>query len=185
MSNEGAKLIFLIGFMGSGKSHEGSLLSQQLGLPFIDLDKWIEEKDDETIAAIFNNKGEEYFRLRERDAIKEVYHSLSDKSQHNLDFSGFKGIVATGGGAPCFFDNMEWMNQHGITIWLDLPIDILVERLKKEKLKRPLLANKNDDELNEFIAAKLKERSPFYSRATFHVTDLPNMSLLIQKIKDA
>ncbi len=185
MSNESARIIFLVGFMGSGKSHDGKLLSEELGLPFIDLDKWIEEKEGATISTIFSTKGEAYFRSREREAIKEVYQSISDKSKNTPGFSGFKGIVATGGGAPCFFDNMDWMNQHGVTIWLDLPVEIIVDRLKNEKSKRPLLADKNDDELKAFIAAKLNERSSFYALAAIRIKEIPNTDLLIQKIKDA
>lgn len=185
MKNESARLIFLIGFMGSGKSHEGNLLSQELGLPFVDLDKWIEEKEKAAISTIFSMKGEDYFRIQESEAIKEVYQFLTDDEHDYVDFLGFRGIIATGGGAPCFFDNMNWMNQHGITIWLDLPIELLLERLKKEKSKRPLLAEKNDNELKEFIALKLKERSSFYNHATIRISSLPNTTLLIQKIKDA
>lgn len=185
MSNEGARIIFLIGFMGSGKTHEGKLLAEKLGLPFIDLDTWIEEKEGQTIASIFSNQGEGYFRLQESQAIKDVYHYLIDQNNNNQASLRFKGIVSTGGGAPCFFDNMDWMNQHGVTIWLNLPVEILMDRLNKEKEKRPLLADKADEELKAFITVKLNERNAFYSRATLHITTLPSIDLLIQKIKDA
>lgn len=185
MRNEVPKLIFLVGFMGAGKSHEGRLLSQQLGLPFVDLDKWIEDNEGETIVSIFNTKGEEYFRLREREALSKVYDMLVDPSKHNIEFAGFKGIVATGGGLPCFFDNMNWMNQHGVTIWLNMSVEILFDRLKKDKSKRPLLANKNDVELKEFIAMKLEERSSYYKLATIHINELLNLASWIKKIKNA
>jgi shikimate kinase len=185
MIHDRAQIIFLIGFMGSGKTHEGKLLAENLGLPFIDLDAWIEEKEGQTIASIFSTKGEEYFRIQESQAIKDVYQILIDLNHKDQDSFGFKGVVSTGGGAPCFFDNMEWMNQHGITIWLDVPVEMLMDRLKKEKAKRPLLAEKTDEELKAFIADKLKERNAFYSRAALHLTALPTIDLLIQKIKDA
>lgn len=185
MIHDTAQIIFLIGFMGSGKTHEGKLLAENLGLPFIDLDTWIEEKEGQTIASIFNTKGEGYFRLQESQAIKDVYHFLIDQKDKDQVSFRFKGIVSTGGGAPCFFDNMEWMNQHGVTIWLDLPVEILMDRLKKEKAKRPLLADKTDEELKAFITVKLNERNVFYSRADLHITELPTIDLLIQKIKDA
>jgi shikimate kinase len=185
MIHDTAQIIFLIGFMGSGKTHEGKLLAENLGLPFIDLDTWIEEKEGQTIASIFSTKGEGYFRLQESQAIKDVYHFLIEQNHEDQDSLRFKGIVSTGGGAPCFFNNMDWMNQHGVTVWLDLPVEMLLDRLKKEKSKRPLLADKIDEELKAFITVKLNERNAFYSRAAIHITELPSTDLLIQKIKDA
>ena len=103
MIHDSAQVIFLIGFMGSGKSHDGKLLSEHLGLPFIDLDAWIEEKEGKTISSIFSANGEEYFRLKERDALKEVYEVLTHHQEETAVKGRYKGIVATGGGAPCFF----------------------------------------------------------------------------------
>lgn len=185
MRHEKDKLIFLIGFMGSGKSHEGKLLSHHLGIPFIDLDAWIEEKEAQSITTIFSEKGELVFREKEQDALRKVYQLLSDSQHDAAGHIKYKGIVATGGGAPCFFDNMNWMNEHGLTIWLNLPETILAERLKNEKSKRPLIAGKTDQELKVFIADKLSERSRFYQMASMHITDLLDISILIQKIKDA
>ena len=78
-------------------------------------------------------------------------------------------VLATGGGTPCFHENMQWMNKHGVTIWIDEPIEVLAERLIKEKDHRPLIKSLSDDELHNFLSKKLTERTPFYSQATYHL----------------
>jgi len=138
--------------MGSGKTHWGKLWSSQHKLSFIDLDDLIEEQQGKAIRTIFEEKGEEYFRQIE----SEVLHSL--KNKENI-------IVASGGGTPCFHENMKWMNENGTTVYLKATPAELAQRLIKEKQKRPVIMNTSDDKLEEFIAEKLNERESFYEQA--------------------
>lgn len=144
--------IFLIGFMGSGKSFVGEQLAKRIGLDFIDLDHWIEEQQGQSIARIFETKGEAAFRELERAALYE----MADKD--NI-------LTACGGGTPCFFDNIKWMNQHGVSIYLETPVEILLQRLQPQQAKRPLLKNFDEAALRHFITEKLAERAPFYLQA--------------------
>lgn len=153
--------IFLIGFMGSGKTYWGSRWAEQYDLPFIDLDKLVEQRENKTIAGIFEENGEEYFRNVETSCLKA--------------FSGKRSfIMACGGGAPCFNNNMQWMNEQGTTVYLSAAPSFLCERLMDEKNKRPLLKDLHPTELLSFIEMKLKEREPFYQQAKFI---LPSESL--------
>ncbi|MEY4727536.1 MAG: hypothetical protein RLZZ390_60 [Bacteroidota bacterium] len=181
MSDQHPKLIFLIGFMGSGKSHEGHLLAKHLDLPFIDLDGWIEEQQNRTISEIFRTEGEDSFRNIETAALQQAAHQLLSQSVS----STYAGIISTGGGTPCFHDNMDWMNANGVTVWLNLPVAVLAMRLSKEKSKRPLIANLNDGELYQFIEKKLEERYPYYSMSTLTIDDVMDPSTLTQKITNA
>jgi len=144
--------IFLLGFMGSGKSHWGRAVAEKTRHPFADLDVLIEEREGKTIPSLFAESGEAGFREIERKCL----HSLADFPP---------SIVATGGGTPCFFDNMDWMKQNGLTVYLKMPPEILLERLKKGRDRRPLLKNLNESELYDFIQNRLIEREPFYLRA--------------------
>lgn len=144
--------IFLIGFMGCGKSTMGRALAASLNMTFIDLDTYLEERFFKTIPQIFAEEGEENFRLKERKVLEEV--SAFDQV-----------IVATGGGAPCFFDNMELMNQSGFCIFLDVEIDSLVNRLIHAKTERPLIKGKSPEELHLFIEGMMQKRRPFYEKA--------------------
>ncbi|MDO8366495.1 MAG: shikimate kinase [Saprospiraceae bacterium] len=144
--------LFLIGFMGCGKTHWGRLLAKKTGLPFLDLDDWISQKSGESIAQIFAEKGEHGFRVLERDALQ----ALEDLP---------RSIIATGGGTPCFFDNLDWMNEIGTTVYLKTSPTLLAERLHQEKEFRPLLAEVQDHDLQDFIAQKLEEREHFYLQA--------------------
>lgn len=146
------KNIYLLGFMGCGKSFIGKNLAQMLGWEFLDMDDFIEDNEGMTISKIFAEGGESLFRELERNYLHATY-----------DFS--QTVIATGGGAPCFFDNINWMNHNGKTIYLNTPIHILVERLKKETAHRPLLADKTSDELNHYITTKLEDRNPYYEQA--------------------
>ncbi len=145
-------LIFLIGFMGCGKSTLGRKLAAKTGYDFIDLDKMIEGNSGLSIPQFFAHYGEQAFRELERDSLQKI------------DFRD-KTIIATGGGAPCFFDNMAWMNQHGQTVYIKLTPQTLADRLKHGKAERPLISKLNEKELLEFIAEKIKEREPFYLQA--------------------
>lgn len=144
--------IFLIGMMGSGKSYCAKKIAKKLKLAAYDLDNLVEMTEDLTIAEIFEEEGEEYFRKLEA----KILRWFGEKKNF---------VLATGGGTPCFHKNIDWMNENGITIWLNEPIDVLVERLKPEKNHRPLISELSDEELGSFLTNKLAERTPFYSQA--------------------
>ncbi|MGQ7869629.1 shikimate kinase [Sunxiuqinia sp. sy24] len=144
--------VFLIGYMGCGKSTMGRNLSDQLKIPFVDLDKYIEQKYFKAIPQIFSEEGEAEFRKKEQIALKEV-----------AEFE--EVIVATGGGAPCFFNNMEVMNQAGLCVFLDVATEELADRLIHSKTERPLIKGKSRDELVTFIEESLSGRRPFYEKA--------------------
>jgi shikimate kinase len=146
--------IFLIGMMGSGKSYWAEKLKKRFKVACYDLDALVEMMEERTIAEIFEEDGEEAFRKLETKMLK----LFGEKKQF---------ILSVGGGTPCFNDNMKWMNKTGITIWLDEPIETLVQRLVKEKDHRPLIKNMADEELENFLSAKRKERMEFYSQAVF------------------
>jgi shikimate kinase len=144
--------IFLIGFMGSGKTYLGKQLASKLGFLFVDVDSIIENTEGVTIAQLFDNQGETHFRKIESERLQGL--GKWDEV-----------IISTGGGAPCFHENMEWMNAHGITVYLKTDPNLLLNRLKSETESRPLLRGKTDAELLEFIKNKVRERTPFYEKA--------------------
>jgi shikimate kinase len=144
--------IFLIGFMGSGKTYLGKQLASKLGYLFVDVDSVIENTEGATIPQIFEKKGETYFRKIESERLQGL--GKWDEA-----------IVSTGGGAPCFHENMEWMNAHGITVYLKTDPNILLNRLKSETENRPLLKGKTDAALLDFIKNKIVDRTPFYEKA--------------------
>lgn len=147
------KRIFLLGYMGTGKTTLGKRLAKQLGLSFIDLDHYIEQRKHKTINQLFEEEGEAKFREIERTLLQEV--------------AAFEDVViATGGGAPCHFDNVAVMNQAGVSIYLDTSVNRLFERLKIARSSRPLLREKNDEELRQFIGENLALRTPYYTQAT-------------------
>lgn len=147
------KRIFLIGYMGAGKTTVGKVLSRQLGLSFIDLDHYIEARFHKTVGQLFAEKGEEAFRDIERRMLREV--------------AMFEDVlVSTGGGAPCFFDNMEFMNGVGQTVYLKVSVGELANRLELCKTTRPVLKGRTGDELRAFISESLEKREPFYKKAT-------------------
>lgn len=144
--------IFLIGYMGAGKTTLGKAFARAMGLTFVDLDWYIEERFHKTVRQIFTERGEDGFRELE----KRMLHEAGE----------FEDVViSVGGGTPCFFDNMEYMNQAGETVFLDVNTKVLFRRLKVAKQQRPLLANKNDEELMAFIQEALQKRLPFYMKA--------------------
>jgi len=144
--------IFLIGFMGSGKTYWGKIWAKQNLLPFFDLDEVIEEQEKKTIADIFEVNGEDYFREKETMVLKT--------------FAGMDNcIIACGGGTACFNNNMQWMNDNLTTVYLWAKPQYIYDRVFKEKEKRPLFYNLGKDELGLFIEQKLKEREPFYNQA--------------------
>lgn len=145
------KTIYLIGFMGAGKSSIGKKLSNKLQVPFFDTDELLEKKFGMSIAHYFAINGEDSFRIAEKELIEQS------------DFEN--AVVATGGGLPCFKQNMETLNEKGITVFLDRPAKELQQRLMHAKKKRPLIKRMSDDELLLFIEEKLRERLPFYEKA--------------------
>ena len=144
--------IFLIGYMGCGKSTIGKRLAQKLSLSFIDLDAHIQNNYRMTIADLFDEKGEERFRRIEQQALLEV-----------ADFEDV--LVSTGGGAPCFFDNMEVMNRAGVTVYIKAEPEELAARLRASKTVRPILSRKKPEELIPFIREHLAERERYYNKA--------------------
>ena len=151
--NKDPNLIFLIGFMGCGKSTLGKKVATKTGYSFIDLDDLICQKINMSISQYFDLHGEAAFREIERETLHSLY--------------GIKNtIVATGGGTPCYDDNMEWMNKNGKTVYLKIPPKALLSRLSQKDIdSRPLLKGKSHEELLAFIESKLEERSPFYKQA--------------------
>ena len=143
--------------MGSGKTFWAHKLGVVLNMPVFDLDKEIEKAENKIIAEIFAEKGEAYFRGKENEILK----SFAGKNNF---------ILSTGGGAPCFYDNIEWMNEHGITIWIDEPPATIAERLRKEKSHRPLIANVKNDDLTDFFVQMREKRRSFYEKAKYHLT---------------
>lgn len=163
--------IFLIGFMGAGKTYWGKALSEKLNIPFFDLDEQVVNSAGQTISEIFTTKGEEQFRLLEADTL----HIISECHD--------KFVLSCGGGTPCYFNNIEYMNQSGITVWINTPHSILLERLMKEKEKRPLVKDLREAELSAFILKKMADRKIYYEQATISVNENPmNIDALIQKI---
>ncbi len=148
--------VFLIGFMGSGKSTIGKTLAKQMGFDFIDLDKYIEKKEVKSIQQIFKKKGELAFRKIEEIALLEVC------KKNNI-------VIATGGGTPCFFENMQIIKAKGKSIYLKIEEEELKERLVNQQTQRPLLKNKSEKELFDFINSTLLEREEFYNQADFIV----------------
>ena len=148
--------IFLTGYMGSGKSSTGQLLASQLDYNFIDLDKFIEKEYKMTIPEIFSSKGEKEFRAMEHNCLKKVVEKENT-------------VVACGGGTPCYYGHMELMNNNGTTVYLKMSVDTLVNRLLHAKDKRPLILNKTEKELKEFVNRQLEKREDIYHKAQYIV----------------
>jgi len=149
------KTIFLIGYMGCGKTTLGQAVARRTGVPFTDLDEYVEAKAGMSISEIFALRGEAAFRQMEREALEELASPPGTGA----------AIVACGGGTPCFGDNMELMNRLGTTVHLTASHARLLERLAVARAHRPLIASLSDDELGRFIAEKYAERLPWYSQA--------------------
>lgn len=145
---------FLIGYMGSGKTTYGRLIAKEQKMTFVDLDTIMEEKYAKSIAALFEEIGENEFRKIERETLHGIAH--------------FENVlIATGGGTPCFYDNMEFMNNMGDTIYLRTSVRELRDRLKMSRTKRPLINQKSDQELESHIALMLEKREGYYMKAKF------------------
>lgn len=163
-------LLFLIGYMGSGKSSLGPALAERLGLPFVDLDKEIETKEGRSIAAIFKEEGEDYFRALEANTLQSFDPHVPM-------------VIATGGGAPCFHNNMDWMLDNGIVFYLSCSPEIIRDRLLETEMnQRPLIRNKSEQELLAFITQHLKEREIFYQKAHFTIDGNANLESLMEDV---
>lgn len=166
--------IFIVGYMGVGKTTVGKGLAKLLGLTFIDLDKYIENKFRQTIPELFREKGEDGFRKIEQQMLREV-----------ADFENI--VLSTGGGTPCFFDNMDVMNNAGTTVYISATPQELAARLSASKNERPLITGKSYDELIEFISKHLSEREYYYKKAhieyyTDHLISKKQVHLTIEGI---
>ena len=142
--------------MGTGKSFWCKKLAKKLKVGGYDLDFLIESHEERTIAEIFAADGEDYFRRTE----SKILRWFKEKKAF---------VLATGGGTPCYHENIKWMNEQGITIWIDESVGTLLERLKPEKAHRPLIRDLSDEELKQFLMEKLVQRYPFYHQATYHL----------------
>ena len=162
--------------MGAGKTTLGKAFARKLNLPFVDLDWYMEERFHKTVGELFVERGETGFRELEKNMLHEV--------------GAFEDVViSTGGGAPCFFDNMDFMNRNGETVFLNVHPDVLFRRLRVAKQQRPILQGKQDDELKEFIIQALEKRAPFYSQAqyVFNADELEDRSQIeksVEKLRD-
>jgi len=152
------KKIFLVGLMGSGKTYWKNRLSKKYKIRGFDLDYIIETFEEKSIAEIFEEFTEVGFREKEAAALRMF--------QQNSSY-----ILSTGGGTPCFHDNMNWMNQQGITIWLDVQTYSLTKRLVAEKEHRPLINTLTDEEIGNFIKQQFWDRLKYYEKATYRLTD--------------
>ena len=146
--------VILIGYMGAGKTTVGKALAQELGVPFYDLDWYITNRMRKTIAQIFEERGEEGFRQIERNMLHEV-----------AEFEDV--IISCGGGTPCFFDNIDYMNQQAPVVYLKAEPEVLYKHLAMSKNDRPLLRGKSQEELITFITEQLEKRSPYYTKAAY------------------
>ena len=161
--------------MGAGKTTLGRALAQTIGIQFIDLDNHIEERFHKTIGQIFSENGEDYFRDLERRMLHEV--------------GEFENVViSTGGGTPCFFDNVEYMNGQGTTVFLDVPEERLFIRLSIARNNRPLIKEKNDEELKSFISEQLGKRRPHYEKAQYRfiadkLEDIKQIGMSVENFK--
>ncbi|HET9486413.1 MAG TPA: shikimate kinase [Chryseosolibacter sp.] len=160
--------IFLIGMPGSGKTTLGNELASHLMVDFVDLDAEIERAEQRSIAEIFREQGEEYFRLVEARLLRDWAAST-----HSF-------VMATGGGTPCFYDGMETINQHGVSIFLDFPVPVLIDRVKRNQ-ERPLLLTSTEVELKERLERMREGRLDCYRKAKI-VIENPSIDTLLQSL---
>ena len=155
--------IFIIGFMGSGKTTHGKKIARMMDYRFIDMDQWIENREGMKIPQIFQDKGEKYFRSLEAETIEELGQME-------------KVVISTGGGAPCFGTNMVRMNELGLTVYLKLNAAALLQRLIHSRTERPLVAGKSEEEMMETIESLLTEREVYYNKALMIIDGLERVN---------
>jgi shikimate kinase len=167
--------VFLIGFMGSGKTHWGKALATQLKIQFFDLDEIIASKENRMVTEIFATAGEEYFRMKEKETLEALIEDHESM------------VLSCGGGTPCFFNNIDTMKKYGVVVWLNTHVEIILQRLMKEKATRPLLKNIADHDMKNFIIRKLNERKMYYEQAdvTLDNEDSISTNVFIQTILHA
>jgi shikimate kinase len=165
--------VFLIGYMGSGKSTIAKALAQKTGIPHYDLDEVIEKRSENSISQIFEAKGELFFRLLEHEVLSELVASPESM------------ILSWGGGTPCYANNNEFLSSENTTsIYLSASIENLYHRIVNEKEKRPMVANKSEEELKEFIAKHLFDRSFYYNQANFTIrVDQKSINEIVSEIE--
>lgn len=170
------KRVILIGYMGSGKTTLGKALSKATGMMFYDLDWYIESRMHKSVSQIFSEQGEDAFRKIEYNMLHEV-----------AEFENV--IISCGGGTPCFFDNIDYLNQQGDVVYLKANPETLCNHLAMAKTERPLLKDKSREELVDYITEHLEERAPFYEKAN-HVLDVSvldsydKIKLSIEKLRE-
>lgn len=166
------KPIYLIGMPGSGKSTIGKKIADHLHLPFYDLDTFIEKKAKKSIPEIFRSYGEEAFRIQEADALRELTEGLVENA-----------IIATGGGTPCFHENMDYMNSRGFTIYLELPLDKIIQNLEKDKESRPVLDATLGKDLRKKLFLLKQNRAQYYEQSrvvwAFEDVTLPDLLTMV------
>jgi shikimate kinase len=162
------KVLYICGFMGCGKTTEGKRIAEEIGFDFMDLDDYIVNKYNQSIVNLFKDVGEEEFRNIETNALKECTQNHS------------KILIATGGGTPCFNNNLEFMKSNGLLIYLKLNEQELLVRLSQAKLNRPLIKDKNNEELLLYIEHLLKVREVFYSQADI-IVDANHIDMILLK----
>ena len=167
--------IYIVGYMGAGKTTAARRLAQRLGWEVADTDALFEEKYKSSVCDFFNKYDEPLYRKLESEVLKET---------ENLE----NVVVSTGGGTACYFDNIDWMNQHGLTVFLRISEKAVVNRLLHAKRKRPLAEGKSETELTAFVNQHYSSRLPFYEQAKITVTaedlDLDNLIQLIENETD-
>jgi shikimate kinase len=151
--------IFLIGFMGSGKTYWGTKIAESLQIPFYDLDAVVVAEEKMSIADMFKIKGEEYFRYKEKQILEELVAKTPDF------------VLSAGGGTPCFFNNIKFMKRQGKVVWLNTSTSLLQQRLMRERMTRPLLRDISEPELHAYIVRKLGERKMYYEQADITVKE--------------
>lgn len=164
--------VFLVGYMGSGKSTIGKKLAKKMQYSFVDLDKFIEKKYSRKISEIFSEDGEDVFRKMEREALYDVV---------KID----NAVISLGGGTPCFYDNLKVIQENGISVYLKMTAGALLQRLLNAKVERPLLKGMGENEKMEFIQQQLGERERFYLRTHLIFNGFnPDVDILLQQIRE-
>jgi shikimate kinase len=160
--------------MGAGKTYWGKQLAEHWGLPFFDLDEVIIEREGMSVSDIFAAKGEDAFRQMEKEALRDLVAEQD------------KFVISCGGGTPCFHENMPFMNEQGTTVWLNPTVEVMVERLKRKREKRPLLKDLSDEELVAFVEKRLTARTPVYEQASIIIeNDEVSLEVFDKHLKDA
>ena len=161
------KKIVLVGYMGTGKTSIGKKLAKELMIPFIDLDHYIEQKENKTINQLFKSKGELFFRKKEKAYLEALLNNTKSF------------VLATGGGTPCYYNNMKIITDNTISIFINTPLNKLVARLQKDKAERPLINHLNNEDLTEFIAKHLFERNQFYQQAMINYNNTTSINTIV------